>query len=62
MNKEPKYSMLLVEVSRYEEAWAIYPTGKSYFKDEVCKLPGGSEVKKRAAQKVLDAMNGVTEE
>jgi hypothetical protein len=53
-----EFSMLLVEVSRYEEAWVIYPTGGSYFKDEVCRLPGGSKVKKDAALKVLDKMNG----
>ena len=55
MNNE-EYSMILVEESRYSEAWVIYPTEGSYFQDEMCRLPGGSKVHK--ALKVLDAMNG----
>ena len=57
MNNE-EYSMILVEESRYSEAWVIYPTEGSYFQDEMCRLPGGSKVQKDKALKVLDAMNG----
>ena len=55
-----KYSMLQVGCpsDRGPEWFVIYPKGGSYFKDELCRLPAGSEVNEIAAQKVLDAMNG----
>ena len=59
MNDE-QYSMIQVDESGCDRgplSWVIYPKGGSYFKDELVRIPGGSEVKDRAARKVLDAMN-----
>lgn len=57
MKKE--YSMIQVECGSGWGAisWIIYPKGGSYITDELCKLPGGNQVKDEAANKVFEAMN-----
>lgn len=57
--KKEKYDMILVECGsmRGPESYIIYKKGGSYIHDEVCQLEGASEAKKKAANKVLDAMN-----
>lgn len=57
MSKKKKYEMFLGEESRYSEVWIICPVGGNYIYDTVCKLPGGSKILQKQAQKVLDAMN-----
>ena len=58
MSKE-KYEMILVECGSGwgAESWVIFPAGGSYFADELCKLPGGSEIQRKKALEVLNAMN-----
>lgn len=55
-----EYSMIMVDVGGADRGplfWVIYPKGGSYYKDEMCRLPAGSEFKDKAAHKIFDAMN-----
>ena len=52
-----KYSMLLGEESRYSEVYIIYPTDGNYIHEALCTLPAGNELQRKAAKKVLKALN-----